>query len=87
MTNDEVTDGALREVYLNQREPLPPADGFDPVIGAYKKDLDRALLRENLKLSVDQRARRMLCFIKGSPKPGGRSVGSSGVSFTEGSHA
>ena len=64
MTNNEVTDEALREVYVSQREPLPPADGFDPVIEAYKKDVDRTLLRENLKLSVDQRARQMLRFIK-----------------------
>lgn len=27
----------------------------DPVIEAYKKDIDRTLLRENLKLSVEQR--------------------------------
>ena len=30
---------------------LPP----DPVIEVYKKDVDRTLIRENLKLSVDQR--------------------------------
>ena len=27
----------------------------DPVIEAYKKDIDRTLLRENLKLTVEQR--------------------------------
>ncbi len=27
----------------------------DPVIEAYKKDVDRTLIRENLKLSVDER--------------------------------
>lgn len=27
----------------------------DPVIEAYKKDVDRTLLRENLKLTVEQR--------------------------------
>lgn len=27
----------------------------DPVIEAYKRDIDRTLLRENLKLSVEQR--------------------------------
>ena len=32
-------------------EPLAP----DPVIEAYKKDVDRTLLIENLKLSVEQR--------------------------------
>jgi hypothetical protein len=30
---------------------LPP----DPVIEAYKRDLDRTLLRENLKLTVEER--------------------------------
>ena len=28
---------------------------FDPVIEAYKKDIDRTLIRENLKLTVTQR--------------------------------
>jgi len=27
----------------------------DPVIEAYKKDIDRTLLRENLRLTVEQR--------------------------------
>ena len=31
----------------------------DPVIEAYKKDVDRTLLRENLKLSVDERFRKL----------------------------
>ncbi len=31
----------------------------DPVIEAYKKDVDRTLLRENLKLTVDQRLRKL----------------------------
>ncbi len=34
---------------------LAPADEFDPVIEAYKKDVDRTLLRENLKLTVEER--------------------------------
>ena len=28
---------------------------IDPVIEAYKKDIDRTLLRENLKLTVEER--------------------------------
>ena len=28
---------------------------IDPVIDAYKKDIDRTLIRENLKLTVEQR--------------------------------
>ena len=34
---------------------LPEGLELDPVIEAYKKDVDRTLLRENLKLSVEQR--------------------------------
>ncbi len=37
---------------------LPPADVFDPVIEAYKKDVDRTLLRENLKLTTEARSRK-----------------------------
>ncbi len=32
----------------------------DPVIEAYKKDVDRTLLRENLKLSVEERFRNLM---------------------------
>jgi len=35
--------------------PLAPADYCDPVIEVYKKDVDRTLLRENLKLTVEER--------------------------------
>ena len=42
---------------MSSRE-FPP----DPVIEASKKDIDRTLLRENLKLTPDQRVRRMLDF-------------------------
>lgn len=32
----------------------------DPVIEAYKKDIDRTLIRENLRLTVDQRFRQLM---------------------------
>jgi len=32
----------------------------DPVIEAYKKDIDRTLLRENLKLTVQQRFENLM---------------------------
>jgi hypothetical protein len=35
---------------------LPP----DPVIEVYKKDIDRTLLRENLKRSVEERFERLM---------------------------
>ncbi len=33
----------------------PNRGGFQAVVDLYKKDIDRTLLRENLKLTVDQR--------------------------------
>lgn len=38
---------------------LAPPDAFDPVIEAYKKDVDRTLIRENLKLSYRQRLKKL----------------------------
>jgi hypothetical protein len=38
-----------------ERIGLAPADYCDPVIEAYKKDIDRTLLRENLRLTVEER--------------------------------
>jgi hypothetical protein len=35
----------------------------DPVIEAYKKDVDRTLLRENLKLTPDQRLAKLQDFV------------------------
>jgi hypothetical protein len=32
----------------------------DPVIEVYKRDVDRSLLRENLKLSVEERFLRLM---------------------------
>ncbi|MEZ5356104.1 MAG: hypothetical protein R2762_26005 [Bryobacteraceae bacterium] len=34
---------------------MPHKPDIDPVIEAYKKDIDRTLIRENLKLTVTQR--------------------------------
>jgi hypothetical protein len=35
----------------------------DPVIDAYKRDVDRTLIRENLKLTPDARLRKLQAFI------------------------
>ena len=65
MDNDQPSDTeTLREVYVGSREPLPPADVFDPVIEAYKKDVDRTILRENLKLSPQERSEKFVSFMK-----------------------
>lgn len=34
----------------------------DPVIEAYKKDIDRTLIRENLKLTPSQRVQKLIAF-------------------------
>ena len=36
----------------------------DPVIAAYKKDVDRTLIRENLKLTVDQRLQNLEALLR-----------------------
>lgn len=34
------------------------------MIEAYKRDVDRTLLRENLKLSHEERLRKLIAFLK-----------------------
>ena len=36
----------------------------DPVIEAYKKDVDRTLIRENLKLTPDERLHKLQDFME-----------------------
>jgi len=52
---EELTDAA---------DSLAPVDAFDPVIEAYKKDVDRTILRENLKLSPHERSEKFVSFMK-----------------------
>jgi hypothetical protein len=40
-------------------EPNKQLDS-DPVIEAYKKDVDRTLIRENLRLSVEERFEKLM---------------------------
>jgi hypothetical protein len=35
-----------------------------PVIEAYKKDVDRTLIRENLKLTADERVKKMIAALR-----------------------
>ena len=44
--------------------PGVPALEPDPVIEAYKKDVDRTLLRENLKLTPGQRLEKLSAFMR-----------------------
>jgi hypothetical protein len=38
--------------------------GPDPVVEAYKKDIDRTLIRENLKLTVEDRFRKAMALAR-----------------------
>jgi hypothetical protein len=40
----------------NELSSLPP----DPVIEAYKKDVDRTLIRENMRLTIEQRFENLM---------------------------
>lgn len=40
--------------------PAAPRSSIDDIIELYKKDVDRSLLREALKLTPDQRVRRLV---------------------------
>jgi hypothetical protein len=42
----------------------PPLDYRDPVVEAYERDVDRTLLRENLKLTVAERFLRFAQFAR-----------------------
>jgi transcriptional regulator with XRE-family HTH domain len=46
------------------RLSLEPSQASDPVVQAYKRDVDRTLLRENLRKTVDQRLGDMEAFRK-----------------------
>jgi len=45
-------------------EPVGSPVGRDPVIEAYKENIDRTLIRENLKLTHDQRLRKLQDFMR-----------------------
>lgn len=47
----------------SETSDLPPPDIFDPVIEAYKKDIDRTLLIENLRKPVAQRLAKFQSFM------------------------
>jgi len=52
--------GAMSDESRRRATALAP----DPVIEAFKKDVDRTLLRENLKLTPDERVRRLVRFMR-----------------------
>jgi len=56
----------LRRVSRRYHEHMSvsPDTYRDPIVELYKKDVDRTLLRENLKLSVEARFRRAMALAK-----------------------
>lgn len=45
---------------FSMKEPIKQAADPDPVVEAYKKDIDVTLIRENLRLTVDQRFQQLM---------------------------
>jgi hypothetical protein len=52
------------EVRRSPRPLPPPSLDPDPVIEAYKKDVDRTLLRESLKCTIEERMRDLQRFLE-----------------------
>ena len=48
---------------VNEMNPLDLI-GQDPVVEVYKKDVDRTLIRQNLKLTVEQRFRKAMALMR-----------------------
>lgn len=45
---------------MNDVDRIEGGKDLDPVIEAYKKDVDVTLIRENLRLTVDQRFQQLM---------------------------
>ncbi|MGH9440939.1 MAG: hypothetical protein ACRD16_01555 [Thermoanaerobaculia bacterium] len=60
---------------LEPRESTIRRSSIDEIIDLYKKDVDRTLLRENLRLTPDERLRKMisvLAFVEEVKRAAGR---------------
>jgi transcriptional regulator with XRE-family HTH domain len=55
----DTLDRLARAAGFELRLELEPPAAGDPVVEAYKRDIDRTLLRENLRKSPDQRIRAL----------------------------
>lgn len=44
---------------MHSQRPVRPPHWLDPIIDAYRKDVDMTQIRENLKLTPDQRLARL----------------------------
>jgi hypothetical protein len=49
---------------MDEGSRLPRPDPPDPVVEAYKQGVDRSLLRENLKLTPDERLRKLVRIMR-----------------------
>jgi transcriptional regulator with XRE-family HTH domain len=55
----ETVDRLLAAAGFRPRVELEPITGTDPVVELYKADIDTTLLRENLKVTPEQRVRAL----------------------------
>ena len=62
--SDTIDERSSFPVRFPAGDALAPPDYCDPVVDAYKKDVDRTLLRENLKLTVEERFRKFESFAR-----------------------
>ncbi|HSE18266.1 MAG TPA: hypothetical protein VLB46_14510 [Pyrinomonadaceae bacterium] len=46
--------------FVNDMDKAETNNELDPLIEAYKKDIDITLIRENLRLTVDQRFQQLM---------------------------
>ena len=62
--SDTIDERSSFPVRFPAGDTLAPPDYCDPVVDAYKKDVDRTLLRENLKLTVEDRFLKFKSFAR-----------------------
>jgi hypothetical protein len=55
-------------IRMSEEHPAPPRSSLDDVLDVYKRDLDLTLLREALKLTPDQRVRKMIELLRFSER-------------------
>jgi hypothetical protein len=54
----------MADAYGEPRESDERALDPDPVIEVYKRDVDRTLIREQLRRTIDERVRRMIAALR-----------------------
>lgn len=57
---DETSLSGIMLAMKDSDEQVKPGSDLDPVIEAYKKHIDVTLIRENLRLTVDQRFQQLM---------------------------